>query len=67
MAACAILFPNDDFVDVTGCVKEHGHDGDHICTTKDGRTIAWEVDYGCTCGCHELEESCINYREINKD
>lgn len=54
---CSILFPADDFTDVSGCLKKSAHNNAHICKTNKGEYMEWEDDYDCKCGCwDEWEE-----------
>jgi hypothetical protein len=66
---CGIMFGRNDFGDVTGCLKPYAHNDFHICKTRDGRFMAWEDDYKCTCGCwnEEYNDVCRIYWEVDKN
>ena len=69
--ACNILFPADDFEDVSGCLKKYAHNDVHICITKKGEYMEWEDDYSCKCGCWDEWEAgdsrvCMVYRVVGQ-
>ena len=68
---CTILFPSDDFDDVSGCLKEECHNDSHVCKDKYGILYEWEDDYGCQCGCWDewersngMSHPCMIYSKI---
>lgn len=69
---CGILAPNylSGHVDQYGCIKECGHNDNHIFKDQNEKLVSWEDDYSCTCGCWDDYEKgdnevCIIYHEIN--
>lgn len=67
---CGIRFWTDrdnEIKDVTGCLKESGHQRPHVCKDHRGVFIEWDYDYDCKCGCWDTDnfnDVCGVYREV---
>lgn len=68
MNNCNIIFDRSDFKDISGCLKENGHIGPHLCRNELNELVEWEFDYSCTCGCWDDDDDynggCILYKII---
>ena len=71
MDVCGILAPMvlSGHIDEDGCIKECGHNDNHIFKVQNRKLISWEDDYSCQCGCWDSyedgdNESCVVYYEI---
>jgi hypothetical protein len=64
---CDTIFPWADFKDISGCLKPHGHNDEHVCRTNKGELMAWQDDYECTCGCWEEDDGhpCMIYWKVD--
>jgi hypothetical protein len=64
---CCILFPRRvDVNDQTGCLKDIGHEGAHLCENEYGEQFEWEWDEECNCeDCQEGGmDQCIVYKKL---
>lgn len=71
MELCNCTFNRNEFKDIDGCLKSHGHSGEHVFKNERNELIAWHYDYKCECGCWDDYENgnndqCIIYWEVDK-
>lgn len=68
-SVCGNKFHRNEFNDVSGCVKPHGHHDAHQCHDDNGVTYEWEYDLTCDCeDCNsdDIHDWCIVYKKIDK-